>query len=129
MNPRTKKISVIIGVIVLLGLAYFYFQGGSSATSDSLLQTNGAVGVGSAELALLNQMKSIRIDTTLFSDPAYVSLVDNSVAITPEAVGRPNPFAPIPGVADPNASEPASGITTPSAPVIPAAVPSGQAPR
>lgn len=82
-------------------VVYLYFLGDKGPTADSLLIGTDAGGIGSVELSLLNQMKSLQIDTTLFRDPAYKALVDYTVAIEPEPVGRPNPFAPVPGVLNP----------------------------
>ena len=89
---------VIIGVVVL-AIVYFYFSGSAPVTdSISTLQTQSANAVGTRILSLLNQIKSLHIDTSIFKDPAYQTLVDYSVEIPPLPVGRPNPFAPIPGV-------------------------------
>lgn len=108
--PISKKTIIFIIVILVLALVYFYFAGGE-APAATLLTGTGSGGVGAVELSLLNQMKSLQIDTSLFKDPAYVSLIDYSVAITPQNVGRPNPFAPITGVPNPFAPETPSGST------------------
>jgi len=110
-----KKTIIIIGVVVLvLIFGYLYMTGTSTPkTSGNLIPGSDSFGgVGSAELSLLNQMKFFRIDATLFKDPAYLSLLDYSVTISPQGVGRPNPFAPIPGVSNPYTSE-ASSASTP----------------
>lgn len=46
-------------------------------------------------LALLADLKSVRLDDSIFSDPAFQSLQDTSVELTAEPKGRPNPFAPL----------------------------------
>ncbi len=90
-------ISVIV-IVVILVIAYFYYEGGSSTGSGSLLQSQSSdQSIGAAELNLLNQIQSLNVDSSLFKDPGYQSLVDYSVAIPSEPVGRPNPFAPYPG--------------------------------
>lgn len=103
-TSNTKTIVTIIVVFIVILLTYFYFEGGSSTGTGSLLESsgNGAGSVGSSELSLLNQIQSLRIDTELFKDPVYRSLQDYSVDIPSENVGRPNPFAPVPGVGLPN---------------------------
>ncbi len=106
--PISKKTIIFIIVILVLGLVYFYFAGGETPAT-TLLTGVGSGGVGAIELSLLNQMKSLQIDTSFFKDPAYQSLVDYSVAITPQSVGRPNPFAPLPGVPNPYGPETPSG--------------------
>jgi hypothetical protein len=101
MKKSSSKTLTIVIVVALVGAAvYFYYQGGVSSGSSSLLQTQSAgADVGSAELDLLNQIRSLSIDSTFFSDPAFQSLQDYSVTIPTENVGRPNPFAPLPGAA------------------------------
>ncbi len=86
---------------------YFYFEGGSSTpNASSLLQNAGTNSgqVGSTELSLLNQIKSLSVDTAFFTDPVYKTLEDYTVMIPVQNVGRPNPFAPIQGVLSPNTS-------------------------
>jgi len=103
---KTKTYLTVGIIVVVLVIAYLYFTGGSSPSAASLLQSSTA-SVGSEDLALLNQVRSIHIDTTLFSSPVYQSLQDYSVPIDPQNVSRPDPFAPIPGV--PNPTDNASG--------------------
>lgn len=98
MPKSNPKIGIIVGVVVIiLTLVYFYTQGGSSS-SNSLLVSSSAGTIGSAELSLLNQLSSLKLDTKIFRDPVYLSLQDYSVQVPTQNVGRPNPFAPIPGV-------------------------------
>lgn len=98
-NPNSKKtiIAAIIAIIVL-AIVYFYFSNSAPVESVSSLQTQSASVVGTRVLSLLNQIKSLRIDTSIFKSPAYGTFVDYSVAIPELPVGRPNPFAPIPGL-------------------------------
>ncbi len=99
-QPHSRKTLIVaIVAIIILALVYFYFSGGA-ATPDasSTLQTQSANVVGTRVLSLLNQIKSLRIDTSIFKDQAYQTLVDYAVEIPELPVGRPNPFAPLPGV-------------------------------
>jgi len=87
---------VIAIVILVFLLAYFYVSGDAPVTGT--LTPGSSFGtVGASELGLLNQVRSLKIDSAFFTDSTFVSLKDYSVAITPEPVGRPNPFAPLPG--------------------------------
>lgn len=106
MNNNTDKSSkkswiIVIIIIAIAAGAYFYFQGGSAPEDDLLSVSPSSVLVGANVLSLLNQIQSIRIDTSVFSSPAYQSLVDYTVPIPTLNVGRPDPFAPIPGFALP----------------------------
>ncbi len=95
-SSNRTTISVLV-IIALFGLGYFYFYGSSStSSSDTLTASNNAL-VGSQVLNLLNQIQSLRIDTSLFTDPGYLTLRDYTVPIPTVSVGRPNPFAPLPG--------------------------------
>ena len=47
-------------------------------------------------LSLLLNVKSIKLDSTIFDDPAFLSLYDSSITLTPDGTeGRVNPFAPL----------------------------------
>ena len=106
-QSKLKTYGTIAIVVLVFVLVYFYVSGGSPSSS-TLTQGSGDGAIGSSELSLLNQVNSLKIDTTLFSDPAFLSLQDYSVAITPENVGRPNPFAPLSGEAVPTSAAPAT---------------------
>jgi hypothetical protein len=98
-QPTSKKTLIVaIVAILVLVLVYFYFSGGAPADTGSALQAQSASVVGTRVLSLLNQIKSLHIDTRLFDATAYKTLVDYSVEIPQTSVGRPNPFAPIPGM-------------------------------
>ena len=85
-------------VIIIAAIGYFYFTGSTAPANTGLVSSNpDSAAVGSQVLSLLNQIQSLKIDTSLFSDPGYMTLRDYSVAIPPVNVGRPNPFAPLPG--------------------------------
>jgi hypothetical protein len=103
-QPKSKKtiIAVVVGIVVL-AIIYFYFSGESPATSNSSLQLQSSAQetlVGARVLSLLNQINSLRIDTSIFKTKEYESLTDYAVDIPEIPVGRANPFAPLPGVAN-----------------------------
>ena len=88
-------------LVVIIGAYYMWGSSLSFSSSSDTLQGSGqsATGVAGAQvLTLLNQVKDLRIDKTLFTDQAYLSLHDFSVTIPQQNVGRANPFAPIPGL-------------------------------
>jgi hypothetical protein len=97
---HSKGTIAVIVIVIILVIAYFYYEGGSSTGSSSLLVSQSSdQSIGAAELNLLNQIQSLKIDTSLFKDPGYQNLEDYSVTIPSEPVGRPNPFLPYPGEA------------------------------
>jgi hypothetical protein len=102
MNNTQKKSSskswiIMIVVIVIAAGAYFYYQGQATPTDSLLTVDDTSVVVGANVLSLLNQIQSLKIDTSIFKSPVYQSLIDYSIPIPTLPVGRPDPFAPIPG--------------------------------
>lgn len=96
-----KSWITLVGVLLAGILIYYAFSGNIAISEDSLLMAQPEGEAASAEvLNLLNQIQSLHIDASLFQSPAYQSLVDYTVPIPDQNVGRPNPFAPIPGVRD-----------------------------
>ena len=75
-GPISKKTMIGIVVVLALVVIYLYFLGGKGPSASSLLIGAEAGGIGATELSLLNQIKSLQVDTSLFRDPAYKALVD-----------------------------------------------------
>lgn len=104
-NQSSKTNLIIIAVIVIIaGIVLVWYLGGKNTDSSSTLDTqaNSTTGTGKHVLALLNQTQELNIDTTLFDSIVFQSLQDYTVNIPPVNQGRPNPFAPLPGVKVPN---------------------------
>ena len=90
---------LIAGAIVVLGLvAYFVWMKPSSG--EAITITDGpASGAQAVFLNLANQLEPIAFDARVLSDPRFTGLVDIKTTIVPEAGGRNDPFAPLPGIA------------------------------
>lgn len=92
---KYKKLLIGAGVIIVLALGYSFFSG------DPLPEglTSQAVGSvpqeGGDLIALLAELKSIDLDTSILQDPTFMTLQDFTVSLSPEPVGRSNPFAPL----------------------------------
>ncbi|MBP6904608.1 MAG: hypothetical protein KBB91_00940 [Candidatus Pacebacteria bacterium] len=111
MKKKLKTILVLVVVVVVIGIGANYFlqkrgttptvttTGPLSSSSKAAGVTTSTTGTSTAVTSefsnLLSTIKSISIDTTIFSDPSYRSLRDYPVALGTEMVGRPNPFAPV----------------------------------
>jgi len=99
-----KNKLLFIGVAVLV--AGFVWYGMSEKQDDSLLTSGSGGGTATqsaVERELLNtllELRAIRLDGEIFSDPAFNALRDFSTEIVSEPIGRRNPFAPLgePGV-------------------------------
>jgi hypothetical protein len=101
-------IALILIVVVSLGI-YFYYKGtptdtGSSLTTTSTVASVGAQAAASRVLILLNTISSLKIDGEIFKSPVYNSLVDYTITIPEQNVGRPNPFAPTGGASVPSST-------------------------
>ncbi|HTK33384.1 MAG TPA: hypothetical protein VL335_02460 [Candidatus Paceibacterota bacterium] len=99
-KPSASKSTIwMLLIIAAVVLGYYFFASNATPAATSLQSTdNATAAVGVRVLNLLNQIQSLKIDTKLFQDTGYSTLVDYSVVIPPVNVGRPNPFAPIPGL-------------------------------
>ncbi len=114
-QSSTGTYIVIAIILIVAGGIYFYSKGSNENIDTSSLEvtytpeSTDATLVGGRVLNLLAQINSLKIDGTLFNNPAYKSLRDYSITIPEQNVGRTNPFAPIPG-----ASPSSSSIRLPS---------------
>lgn len=106
---KHKRIFLFAGIFVVVIVLYeLFFSGGAAAPNKTLSPTSdGLVSqvlaspsdaiVGSDLLAMLAQLKTIALDTSIFTDPVFGSLQDWSKPIEPQpfgkALGRQNPFS------------------------------------
>jgi len=107
MTSKIKNIIIFVVIGVALILVYIFFFKPAPPTAN-LTSSNGAPvvqntatttqtnQVGGDFLSLLLSVKSIKLDDSIFSDPAFATLRDSSIELVPDGTeGRPNPFAPI----------------------------------
>lgn len=93
-----KKYSTLIwfiGIVLALYLGYSFFLAPSDEPVLSVTET--AASPDADLVALLFELKNIRLDNALFSDPVFRALKDFGQDLVAEPVGRPNPFAPLSG--------------------------------
>lgn len=141
MAPKIKNIIIFTTIAAAFVLIYIFFikspsgEVGLISSPSSLPNVDGTLPDGNAPnetslvardfLTLLLNVKNIKLDDNIFSDPAFTSLHNSSITLTPDGTeGRPNPFAqfgndgasiPILPVSDP--TPPAPPITqTPAKP-------------
>lgn len=85
-------------VFVVLASGFFYWLSGDSGSEGTgaltVLPTSPLdATLGRDLLVALATLKSTKLDTSIFTDPVFVSLKDFSVDISAQPVGRRNPFA------------------------------------
>lgn len=95
-KPSTKNLIILGAVILVAILAYFYFSGAptdsSAQLTDSDITPSPVTNEATKILTLLNDTSALHIDTALFNSPVYKSLVDHTVPVLEQPVGKPNPF-------------------------------------
>lgn len=91
-SSLTPTIIIFIVIIAMVGGYVYTKDYGTTAqpvTSSSLLEATR----GRFE-NIATQLSSISFNTTLFSSSQYTALRSINTIVTPEPIGRANPFAP-----------------------------------
>lgn len=95
---KNTTISIAAGIVVLGVAAYFLWM--RPDTQESVTVGAGPSSLAQATfLTLASQLGPISFNAEVLSDPRFTALVDIKTLIEPEADGRTDPFAPLPGVA------------------------------
>ncbi len=93
---KQNVLLTIVTVGVIGGLLYYTLGMNNSSSSSTLLISTGDSSSSPASQKLLTSLTSlstITLDSSIFTDPVFVSLTNFGVVIPPENVGRHNPFA------------------------------------
>lgn len=94
MSSSFKNLITVLGGLIVIVFGYYLYTQNSSLN----LSTNNTVAVSDAAaqssefLRRLTQLQAIDLDDSLFSDPAFQSLVDNRKPLIEGSIGRTNPF-------------------------------------
>ena len=75
--------------------AAWYGLTSPSSTKTTLVTTTANNAPGQDLVETLLALRAVKLDGTIFTEPAFTGLTDFSTPIIPEPVGRPNPFAPL----------------------------------
>jgi hypothetical protein len=95
---KTSNIILIVAALIVAAGAYWYFFTGTG-TNAPLTASTATDNVSQAQFqTLVSELQPITFDTSIFSDPRFMALVDLTTPITPEQTGRTDPFAPVPGI-------------------------------
>ncbi|KKT01200.1 MAG: hypothetical protein UV76_C0002G0113 [Candidatus Nomurabacteria bacterium GW2011_GWA2_43_15] len=138
MIPKFRNIIMFIAIAAVFILIYVFFikpspeqenlvSTPSNASLPDVNNSGGETGMSSETsavakdfLALLLNVKNIKLNDVIFIDLAFNSLHDSSITLTPDGTeGRPNPFAQFGN----------DIVPTPPAPPAPPAPPTCTAPK
>ncbi len=89
---KSLLVSIIV-IVVLLGGGYWYINNSSPTDVTSSVLSSSAPASNDSLLSTLTELRSLTLDSTVFSSPSFKSLTDNTVTLPTVAAGRPNPFA------------------------------------
>lgn len=88
---------ITIALVIVIGLVAFWYltktdtSAGYLATDASTTNSTDAKYI----YTILQQMSQVTLDDSVFVNPIFQGLKDNTVTFSPQASGRNNPFAPV----------------------------------
>ena len=92
------KQNILLFLVVVFGVVGGVWYSLTDRAPEALLPTESPEGTSDKELvATLLALRAVKLDGTIFVNPAFVALQDFGTQIAPEPVGRQNPFAPLSG--------------------------------
>ena len=91
LNPNIA--SIVIITFIIAGGAYWYFA--TQTGTDAPLTADTSVNPAQSRFQSLITQLPKEFDTSLFSNPNFLALVDLTIPIKDEPTGRSDPFAPI----------------------------------
>lgn len=91
-----RQTTLVILLVIAVAVSAFMWYSLSGQDAGSTGSASPAENPEVAEFRkLLAGLKTLKLDTSFFNDPAYKSLIDPAVLISkPAAYGRANPFVP-----------------------------------
>jgi hypothetical protein len=98
MDFLKKNMTAIGAGVLLLAGVYVYMTYFSSPQSATLSTSDANTTLSQNLLVTLQNLHTIKLDNSIFDEPAFQSLTDFGVVIPQEAVGRRNPFLPVGGI-------------------------------
>ncbi len=92
---RQKILLGFLGLVIVVAIIYYTNLWRSTSLGEILATPEEEGVVGEDVLILVNKLRQVSIDTTIFDDTLFTSLQDLSIPVNPENQARFNPFAPI----------------------------------
>lgn len=86
---KNKGILGIAAVLILVMFVYNSFFRSEELSIPSELQASN---IGDDLIKTHEALQKVTLDQNFFASQGYLSLIDFSIAILPQTIGRPNPF-------------------------------------
>jgi hypothetical protein len=99
MTGTLKKLIIALGITLVAGGIYFYYESQTEVVDDFATAEQGVVGDIATEsaqvVAAIYQLETIMLDTKILKDERFLSLKDYTIPIVDVSTGRTNPFEPV----------------------------------
>lgn len=94
---KEHKMGILVVVVIVIAFVLYsiFFTGEEDEIITSETSEEASIVVGADLLGMLLELKSLTLDSSVFSNEIFRALVDYSVDLAPQPIGRDNPFAPI----------------------------------
>lgn len=93
MKSLEKNQGVVLTILLVIGGIFVYRTFFATPIDPTLVAPDITTqGPGKDVVDLYQSLQSVTLDTSLFSSPGYRSLVDFTTPISPQPIGRRNPF-------------------------------------
>ncbi len=91
MKTLTKNKGILVVVAIFIVAMFLY---NTFFSTETVLVQDGlsSSGVGINLLEISEKLQRVTLDQSIFSSNGYLLLNDFSTSITPQVIGRPNPF-------------------------------------
>ncbi len=93
MKIDSNTIFLIVATLIIAAGAYWYFS--ANTLNEAPLSASVAANQAQTQFQILVSELPISFDTAIFSESRFMALVDLTTPVTPEAIGRLDPFASI----------------------------------
>ena len=114
-SSNTKKIAIAGGVLILfVGLIYFFFfnKGAEMIVQfDEFGNPTSAQVVGQDLIDISNELEKVSLDANLFANKAFINLIDFSIVLRDEPVGKSNPFKAVNSAGGGTRTSPATSVS------------------
>jgi len=90
---HNKNTTALVVILLLLGLSYWFFLRGDKPLISVTSTSSSQEIIGRELLIELQRLKSLnQVNVNFFDSDVFKNLEDTTVSVTPQPIGRNNPF-------------------------------------